>query len=172
MAYRKYPEAAQSSRFILDGKSLVYCYHCIPTGMKYVGVTSSLARWSNHHLSSPTKQSPFYDAVRKHGWDNFTFGVVEVFDDVTKRRIKEQHWIDSLNTQTNGYNYSHTPEHIGKTTPNPTFIVEFASGDKQRVTNLKQWCNDNGYSWTSLWRLKNGTYKQTSHRGITRVEKL
>ena len=63
-------------------KGVIYCYHCIPTGKKYIGQTNNESRRKREHFSYYKKKSrdcKFYRAVKKYGWDNFIYGVVEHF---------------------------------------------------------------------------------------------
>jgi predicted GIY-YIG superfamily endonuclease len=52
-------------------KGVIYCYHCIPTGKKYIGQTiDEKTRKKKHIFDSKTQDLKFYRAVRKYGWTN------------------------------------------------------------------------------------------------------
>ena len=86
---------------------VVYCYHCITTGKKYVGVTDNeIRRKSQHKNNIKVDRYPdlaFYRAVKKYGWDSFIYGVIEHCP-VSELNDKEVYWIETLNTLKNGYN--------------------------------------------------------------------
>jgi group I intron endonuclease len=93
---------------------LIYC--CLsPSGKKYYGFTTSTlsARKEGHrrHLRS-NKKTRFLSALRKYGWENFTWIVVETHQAENKINLKkilserEQFWIakDKTLLIENGYN--------------------------------------------------------------------
>ena len=84
-------------------KIVIYCYHCIPTGKKYVGLTGDEKQRKRHHrwlAMEKDSQQAFHRAIRKYGWDSFIYGVIEQTDD----KNREAHWIQQLNTMSEGYN--------------------------------------------------------------------
>jgi group I intron endonuclease len=85
-------------------KGVIYCYHCIPTGKKYIGQTLYEARRKALHLyQAKNDDTKFYRAVRKYGWENFIYGIVDKFDAVLLNE-KEVYYIDYYGTFKNGYN--------------------------------------------------------------------
>ena len=87
---------------------IIYCAHCIPTGKKYVGLTSSsIKERSRQHFQYLTgdrsTKTRFCKALRKYGKENFIWGVIEecADDDALQR---EKHFISLLNTHKTGYN--------------------------------------------------------------------
>jgi len=85
-------------------KGVIYCYHCILTGKKYIGQTLYEMQRKSHHLwKSKTGNSKFYRAVRKYGWENFIYGIVNEFD-VVLLNEKETFYIQTYDTLKNGYN--------------------------------------------------------------------
>jgi len=86
-------------------KGVIYCYHCILTGKKYIGKTLYQRRRKEHHrymVKSGSKRK-FYNAVRKYGWENFIYGIVEECDDCLLHD-KEIFYIEEYNTFKCGYN--------------------------------------------------------------------
>jgi len=86
-------------------KGVIYCYHCIPTGKKYIGQTiNEKHRKSSHICKAKTDcEFLFYRAVRKYGWENFIYGVIDSFDENLLNE-KEVYYIDYYDTFKNGYN--------------------------------------------------------------------
>jgi len=89
-------------------KGIIYCYHCISTGKKYIGQTENEKRRKREHLSYYKKKSrdcKFYRAVRKYGWDNFVYGTIEQFH-INQLDDMEVYFIEKYDTLNNGYNSS------------------------------------------------------------------
>ncbi len=86
-------------------KGVIYCYHCIPTGKKYIGQTiNENDRKSSHICKSKTDcDFLFYRAVRKYGWENFIYGVIDIFEENLLNE-KEVYFIKKYDTFNNGYN--------------------------------------------------------------------
>mgnify|MGYP006239679969 CR=1 FL=1 len=85
--------------------AVVYCYHCIPTGKKYIGVTNNEKEriWS-HKTDSRTRQSKFYQAVNEYGWDSFIYGIVDECMSMESAYALESYYINKHNTVAEGYN--------------------------------------------------------------------
>jgi group I intron endonuclease len=85
-------------------KGVIYCYHCISTGKKYIGQTLFEKRRKSYHKCCWEKiDTKFYRAVRKYGWENFIYGIVEEFD---KEFLNEMEilYIEKFNSFKDGYN--------------------------------------------------------------------
>jgi group I intron endonuclease len=71
----------------------------------YVGQTRrTLNERLNYHKNENRKSTPLYNAIRKYGWENFSFHIVEEceIDDINDREI---YWIAEKKTlYPNGYN--------------------------------------------------------------------
>lgn len=88
----------------MSAKGIIYCYHCIPTGKKYIGQTvQEEVRKQRHLIDSKRMYCKFYNAVRKYGWDNFVYGIVDEYD-IQFLDEKEIYFIDFFDTYKNGYN--------------------------------------------------------------------
>ena len=97
---------AVSLRAVMEG--VIYCYHCIPTGKKYIGQTDNEKRRKYEHLSyynKKTRENKFYRAVRKYGWENFIYGIIENVN-IEDLDYKEIFFIEFYDTYNNGYNSS------------------------------------------------------------------
>ena len=77
-----------------------------PTGKVYIGQTifSLKIRKRKHFSNSKKGNTHFYNAIRKYGWDNFTWEIIH--DDCLEKdmNIMEIHYIQLLGTYKNGYN--------------------------------------------------------------------
>lgn len=123
------PNDNKLSLSILEKKAGVYIYQYILDKSKiYIGSTGNIAERIRQHRRSANKGkicSKFYNCVRKHGWYNFRFGILEYINldklRMDKREIRrakfdrEQYYLDMMNPTLNilkiaGYNlgYKHT----------------------------------------------------------------
>jgi len=86
-------------------KGVIYCYHCIPTGKKYIGQTINEERRKYEHNQYCKRgiDKKFYRAVRKYGWENFIYGVIDTLDENLLDE-KETFYIQKYNSLNNGYN--------------------------------------------------------------------
>lgn len=91
---------------------IIYCYTNKITGKKYIGQTIHPEQRKRNHLHEAVKNKTdyyFHRSIRKHGWENFEYEVLEETDNLTER---ETFYIRHLNTLwPNGYN--ELEEHIG-----------------------------------------------------------
>jgi len=86
-------------------KGIIYCYHCIPTGKKYIGQTIQEKKRKIQHKHDCKRgvDNKFYRAVRKYGWEQFIYGIIEEYE-VDFLVEKEIYYIDYYDTYNNGYN--------------------------------------------------------------------
>ena len=93
----------QSVRVEMNG--VIYCYHCIPTGKKYIGQTVKEKHRKRQHINhcKTGVDNKFYRAVRKYGWDNFVYGIIDDYNDEILNE-QEIFYIDKYDTYRNGYN--------------------------------------------------------------------
>ena len=88
---------------------IIYCYHNIITGKKYIGQTT--IKWEQYRKSyhktiinrKLKHRSKFANAVIKYGWDTFIYGIIESteLDNLDQR---ECYWIEQHDCVNNGYN--------------------------------------------------------------------
>jgi len=86
-------------------EGIVYCYHCVITGKKYIGKTLYEKRRRDDHkynVSNGTS-TKFYNAVRKYGWENFVYGIIEIVE-ANLLEDMEKYYIQKYNTMNDGYN--------------------------------------------------------------------
>lgn len=87
-------------------EGVIYCYHCISTGKKYIGQTSNMERRVREHFSYSTKSyrdNKFYRAVKKYGWYNFIYGIIETVS-IEEMDSREIYFIEFYKTYKKGYN--------------------------------------------------------------------
>ena len=57
--------------------AILYQYQNKVSGRKYYGITTNpKQRRAVHKFSAKSVKTPFYNAVRKYGWDNFEYSVL------------------------------------------------------------------------------------------------
>ena len=87
---------------------LVYCATNSHNGKKYVGITTqSFAQRKREHYNRMVRnerQHKFYHALRRYGFDNFTWEVLETFDNKEALRSAECSYISEFNSYHRGYN--------------------------------------------------------------------
>lgn len=82
-----------------------------PTGKQYIGKCTVCPSEKAAMYQSAAKyftkiKRPILDAIRKYGWDNMKFEIVEQDDSWTSVELnrREKHWIQYYNTLQQGYN--------------------------------------------------------------------
>ena len=97
-------------------EGIVYVYTNTINGKQYVGETTQEDKRKWEHLYTATvnvnkaKTSKFYRAIRKYGYDKFTYEVLYKFESTDKDlvketiRLKEIEYIELFDTYKNGYN--------------------------------------------------------------------
>ena len=93
-------------------KTIVYHFVCQNTNIKcsYVGSTTNFSKRKNKHKKDCHNEQgksynlKIYQAIRDNGgWDNWTMSPLEEYpcENSIQQRIREQHWIDTLNAELN-----------------------------------------------------------------------
>lgn len=87
---------------------LVYCATNNHNGKKYVGITTqSFAQRQREHYNRMVRnerQHKFYQALRKYGFDGFTWEVLETCDNKAALRAAECSYICEFDSYQHGYN--------------------------------------------------------------------
>lgn len=86
-------------------EGVIYCYHCISNGKKYIGQTINEKQRKRQHINHCKKGNThkFYRAVKKYGWDNFIYGIIDYYDEEFLNE-QEVFYIGKYDTYHNGYN--------------------------------------------------------------------
>lgn len=84
---------------------VIYCFHCLVTGKKYIGKSINLSKRLSRHRRNVANgvTTKFYNAIRKYGWENFILGVIEECDE-NNIDEKEKFYIKKYKTLDEGYN--------------------------------------------------------------------
>jgi hypothetical protein len=126
-------------------KGIIYCATS-PNGKKYIGLsTKTLDQRKSQHLSTLLKERRniyFYNALRKHGFDNFRWILLDEISSESKNdlvgelKILESLYISKYNTSNKNFGYNLTLG--GDVGPNEETI------EKIRKINTEKW-KDLGY---------------------------
>jgi group I intron endonuclease len=89
-------------------KGIIYCFHCIPTGKKYIGMTQkTLNHRVKQHINNTKRDykvsKKFYNSIKKYGIENFIIGIIEECN-INLLSEKEKFYIEKYDTYKNGLN--------------------------------------------------------------------
>ena len=119
-----------------------YCIykHTSPSGKSYIGLTSSYSTRSKGHRKDAEKgnKKPFYCAIRKYGWNEFTHEILKEELTLEEANFYEQFYIEQFNSHhPNGYNLTKGGE--------GTKGYVYSAEDKQRISDSikgRKWFNN------------------------------
>lgn len=150
-------------------------------GHKYIGMSKNIYRRMNDHKNKPfssikkdDQEKALYNAIRKYGWENFDFTLLEYIepDNIELMKEREIYWIKYYNTYENREHYNETPGgdipgyntvHIGeehamaKLTEKDVIFCrkEYAKGTRSRVIYNKYFQDKIAYSgFLRMWHGK------------------
>lgn len=87
----------------------VYCHTNKINGKRYIGITQNKPnrRWQNGY-GYKNRNSYFYNAIKKYGWENFEHIILE--ENLTRKEAseKEKYYIRLYNTNNENYGYNIT----------------------------------------------------------------
>ena len=87
---------------------IIYCAENIENGKKYIGQTKmSFEKRKRRHYNCAfryKREGRFYDAIRKYGFENFNWSILEKNISLRKLDEKEIFYIQKFDTFHNGYN--------------------------------------------------------------------
>lgn len=86
----------------------------------YIGQSTQIEERYKQHLNNSKNENlhdyntKFYRALRKYGFENFSFDVLEIFSEYDKEQLnkKEIYWIDYYNSYEDGYNSNRGGEKV------------------------------------------------------------
>jgi len=92
-------------------KGIIYCA-ISPSDKKYYGYTINFNKRKRDHKAAVILgvYNKFYNAIRKYGWENFKWDIIEFHTAETKKELRnilferEIYWINKENTTELGYN--------------------------------------------------------------------
>lgn len=96
-------------------KGIIYKYTNKINGKSYIGQTNRPRQRVNEHRChslSPNKKVAFYNAVKKYGWDNFTYEILEELEAEDSAglnnllNIREIFWIEFYKTRNKNFGYN------------------------------------------------------------------
>ena len=168
-------------------------------GKSYIGQTINLENRKLSHKSdafnvkSKSYNSKFYNAIRKYGFNNIEWIIIEKDIPLNNLNLMEIKYIFNFNTYKCGYNTTeggdNPPSQLGRKNPNvsksnnsrignkhPFYRKNIANkirskyweiikpnGDKEVIRNLNQYCKDNNLQQSIMWSISKGKRKQ--HKG-------
>ena len=117
----------------IEMTGIIYCYYCIPTGKKYIGQTVYEERRKRQHRHDCKRgiDNKFYRAVRKYGWDQFIYGIIEEYE-IEFLAEKEIHYINHYDTYNNGYNSTTGGDGVGGCSPSKETRKKMSESAKNR----------------------------------------
>lgn len=86
---------------------VVYRALCSVTGKSYIGKSLYFEKRKNDHRASAIlgkRQTHFYSAIGKYGWDSFSWSILFESDDECLLFEKEKYFITFFDSYNNGYN--------------------------------------------------------------------
>lgn len=150
----------------------IYQIRCVPTGKIYVGSAVNLReRWYRHrralgrgkHVNCYLQQ-----AWDKYGEENFEFIVLE-YVERGGLLAAEQIWMDKSDctNREKGFNIFDTAGSPGDTLAQIWEGFTDPAGNEVIISNLHDFCRQNGLNFTAMRNLAKGTSKLKSHKGWT-----
>lgn len=129
---------------------LVYKATSKTTKKVYIGITTNTLeyRMSQHKRAADEgKTYHFYNAIRKYGFDDFIFEVIEDnINNIEDLYDREKYWIAYYNSYENGYNSTRGGE--GAMTRNDEIILKlFMDG-----FSVKEICSLTGYNRSTIYK--------------------
>jgi group I intron endonuclease len=147
-------------------KGVIYCIVCLKTNKKYIGQTRQEfeKRLYQHEIDSRRRKNYFYNSIRKYGWENFIWGIIEECE-VNLLNEREKYWIQYYKTHI--YEYGYNTELGGTDGVNPNRCKEFTIMDPNGVIhkekNLREFCRINNLQRWHINKILNR--KLASYKG-------
>lgn len=149
----------------------VYCHLNKVNGHRYIGITGELdpsKRWGINGIRYK-KNTRFYYAIEKYGWDNFEHIILE--DGLTQIEAEEleQYYIKLYNTITPyGYNLTYGGEHnkqiseeTRKKMHDAHVGIKFSEQTRQRMSISRT--GHKGYNCRAIWMCDKQTHEKIKY---------
>lgn len=113
-------------------------------GYIYIGITNNFKQRLREHKSCASSnkykyQSRFYNAIRKYGFENFKFDIIEIVENRKKLEEREIYWIEYYNTTNKKIGYNITKGGTGGKTHdvsgknNPMYGKRYTEEEKKKI---------------------------------------
>lgn len=113
-------------------------------GYIYIGITNNFKQRLREHKSCANSdsyryQSRFYNAIRKYGFENFKFEIIETVEDRKTLEEREIYWISYYNSTDKKVGYNITPGGTGGKTHdvsgknNPMYGKRYTEEEKKKI---------------------------------------
>ena len=141
-------------------------------GKSYIGFDSNWpARYKNHEQFYKYEKynTTFYNAIRKHGWDNFEWSIVYQSEDKEHTlNVMEEHYIRHFNTHVDeghGYNMTYGGEGNNKLCEEARYKMGSANRGKKRGSPSEE-------TKRKISAANKGRFIPTEEREMRRLQKL
>lgn len=88
----------------------IYKWTNVQNNKIYIGKSVDIARRLRNYRDEvkKNKQRPIISAIRKYGFENFNFEIIEICDSLTNQEIleREQYWINFYNSKDRNFGYN------------------------------------------------------------------
>ena len=88
----------------------IYKWTNVQNNKIYIGKSVDIARRLRNYRDEvkKNKQRPIISAIRKYGFENFNFEIIEICDSLTNQEIleREQYWINFYNSKDKNFGYN------------------------------------------------------------------
>lgn len=167
----------------------IYKSTCTVNGKVYIGYTSNYTSRVYSHKNDcfkKHKNTSFYSAIRKYGWDNFTWEIIyQSYDRTHTLEVMEPFFIREYNSyvhfeNSNGYNMTFGGECSNNCSTISILKLSIArrktryfispQGETIKVDDLKVFCEENNlgfYAMADIW-----LDRQISHKGWTKLNSI
>lgn len=100
-----------------DYYGIIYKSTCVITNKSYIGQTTTFLgnRKGIHKHNALYKndiKNHFHNAIRKYGWENFTWEIIDYAQNFQQLNQKQKYWIQYYDSINNGYNISKGGQNI------------------------------------------------------------
>lgn len=140
--------------------SIVYKFTNQTNGKDYIGITSNINKRLSDHLRLKEEWSLLHKAVKKYGWNNFRFDILESGLTFLEAQKKEIHYIEKHDSFNNGYNSTPggdgTKGRFGEDNSNNKITAEQAQAIINDPRNHKTVADEYGLHIVTVYDIRKG----------------